>query len=165
MTSYSEFEQDFRVDVAANSLLTGLPMAAVATFVFGDAATRPLSAIQDQVTSTDKFTQELRLVSAEDDTFEWLLGAYYTDEDSGIDPQKILAVEAGTDTLATDIPTMVEATVLSTYEELALFANATWHITPRFDLSFGARASDNDQEASQVLQGALFDALGCRPDV
>ena len=156
VTSYSEFEQDFRDDVAANSLLTGAPLAAVATFAFGDAATRPLSAVLDQVTSTDKFTQELRLVSADSDTFEWLLGAYYTDEDSGIDPQKILAVESGTDTLATDIPPMVEATVLSTYEELAFFANATWHLTPRFDLSFGARASDNDQEASQVFTGALF---------
>ena len=123
-----------------------------------------MSAVQDQVTSTDKFTQELRLVSAESDTFEWLLGAYYTDEDSGIDPQKILVVESGTDTLATDIPPMVEATVLSTYEELALFANATWHITPRFDLSFGARASDNDQEASQVFTGALF-VRGHRPSL
>ena len=27
----------------------------------------------------------------------------------------------------------------STYEELALFANATWHVTDRFDLSFGGR--------------------------
>ena len=95
VTSYSEFEQDFRDDVAANSLLTGAPLAAVATLVFGDAATRPLSAVQDQVTSTDKFTQEVRLVSAENDTFEWLLGAYYTDEDSGIDPQKILAGRVG----------------------------------------------------------------------
>ena len=164
VTSYSEFEQDFRDDVAANGLLTnGLPLAAVATLFFGDAATRPLSAVQDQVTSTDKFTQELRLVSAESDTFEWLLGAYYTDEDSAIDPQKFLAVESGTDTLATDIPPMVEATVLSAYEELAFFANATWHITPRFDLSFGARASDNDQEASQVFAGALFDVLGIVP--
>ena len=69
-----------------------------------------------------------------------------------------MAVEAGTDTLATDIPTLVDASVISTYEELALFANATWHIRPRFDLSFGARASDNDQEASQVFTGALFGA-------
>ena len=158
ITSYSEFEQDFRLDVAANTALTGLPMAGVATLFFGDPATRPLSAVQDQITSTDKFTQELRLLSEENDTFEWLLGFYYTDEDSGIDPQQILAVEAGTDTLATDIPILLEAALVSDYEEIAFFANATWHITPRLELSFGGRTSENDQRASQVLQGALLPA-------
>jgi hypothetical protein len=37
----------------------------------------------------------------------------------------------------------------STYEEIALFGNATWHVTDRFDLSFGARWSENDQDADQ----------------
>jgi outer membrane receptor protein involved in Fe transport len=156
VTSYSTFDENFQVDVAANTQLTGAPLAAVATLFFGDAATRPLSAIQDQITSTDKFTQELRLVSEENDSLEWLIGAYYTEEDSGIDPQAILAVEAGTDTVATDIPTLVQASLLSNYEEIALFANATWHVTPRLGLSFGARQSENDQEASQVLEGALL---------
>jgi outer membrane receptor protein involved in Fe transport len=77
-----------------------------------------------------------------------------------VDPQKI-PVESGTIRLPTSADS--QATVLSTYEELAFFANATWHITPRFDLSFGARASDNDQEASQVFAGALFDVLGLAP--
>ena len=43
----------------------------------------------------------------------------------------------------------------SDYEEFALFANATWYISPRFDLSFGARASDNEQVASQRGDGPL----------
>jgi iron complex outermembrane receptor protein len=159
ITSYSEFEQDFRDDVAANSQLVGFPTAQLATAFFGDAVARPLSAVQDQVTSTDKFTQEFRLVSAENDTFEWLVGLYYTDEDSGIDPQQVLAVEAGTDTLATDIPVLVQARLTSEYEEIAAFANATWHLTPSVEVSFGARFSDNDQVASQVLSGAVYDAL------
>jgi len=159
ITSYSEFEQDFRDDFAANSQLVGFPTAQLATAFFGDAVARPLSAVQDQVTSTDKFTQEFRLVSAENDTFEWLVGLYYTDEDSGIDPQQVLAVEAGTDTLATDIPVLVQARLTSKYEEIAAFANATWHLTPSVEVSFGARFSDNDQVASQVLSGAVYDAL------
>jgi iron complex outermembrane receptor protein len=156
VTSYATFEEDFQVDVAANTQLAGVPLAPLVTLAFGDAATRPLSAIQDQITSTDKFTQEFRLVSEENDSFEWLIGLYYTDEDSGIDPQKILAVEAGTETLAADVPTLVQASLVSNYEEIAAFANATWHITPRFGLSFGARQSENDQSASQVLEGALL---------
>jgi len=156
ITSYSEFEQDFQSDVAANSNLAGIPLAQVATLFFGDPNTRPLSAIQDQITGTDKFAQEFRLVSPDSDTFEWLAGLYYTEEDSRIDPQRISAVEAGTDTIATDIPVLVEAAVTSSYEEVAAFANATWHATERLELSFGARISENDQEASQVLEGALL---------
>ncbi|HZD53587.1 MAG TPA: TonB-dependent receptor, partial [Woeseiaceae bacterium] len=156
VTGYSTFEDDSQLDVAANTALTGAPLASVTTLFFGDAAARPLSAIQNQITSTDKLTQELRLVSEENDSFEWLIGLYYTDEDSGIDPQRILAVEAGTETLASDIPALVEASLVSNYEETAVFANATWHVTPRFELSFGARQSDNDQDASQVLEGALL---------
>lgn len=157
VTSYATFEEDFVTDVAVNTGLTGgIPLAQFVTFAVGDPVARPLSAIQPQITSTDKFTQELRLVSDEHETFEWLVGLYYTDEDSGIDPQQILAVEAGTDTLSSDIPTLVEAQLTSTYEEIAAFANATWHVSPRFDLSFGARQSDNDQSASQVLSGLLI---------
>jgi iron complex outermembrane recepter protein len=158
VTSYSTFNEDFQDDVAANTQLAGVPMASLTTLLFGDPATRPLSAVQDQVTSTDKFTQELRLLSNENDTFEWLFGLYYTKEDSAIDPQAILAVEAGTETLASDIPVLVQAKLPSHYKESAVFANATWHITPRFDLSFGGRSSKDEQNASQVLEGALLGA-------
>ena len=83
-------------------------------------------------------------------------GLYYTDEDSGIDPQLISPVIAGTEDIITGYPVVLgDAFVRSTYEELALFANATWHVTDRFDLSFGGRASENDQEASQALDGLL----------
>jgi len=156
ITSYSTFEQDFRSDLAANTSLAGVPLAQIATAFFGDPLARPLSVMQDQVTSTDKFTQEFRLISADDDLFEWLVGLYFTQEDSGIDPQDIYAVEAGTDERADDIPLLARAKLVSDYEEIALFANATWHVTDRFELSFGARASENDQTASQVLEGALF---------
>ncbi len=155
ITSYGTFEQDFRTDLAANTALAGAPLAGVATLFFGDAATRPLSVALDQVTYTDKFTQEFRLVSDENDTFEWLVGLYFTNEDSGIDPQNIVALEAGTDTIAADIPALAEARLVSDFEEMALFVNTTWHLSDRFELSLGARASENDQTASQTLQGAL----------
>ena len=107
-----------------------------------------LSGILDQLTATEKFTQEFRLVSPDSDKFEWLLGAYYTDEDSGIH-QAILAVVPGTNTPVEGIPLYADLNIDSTYEELALFGNATWHVSDRFDVSFGARWSDNDQDASQ----------------
>jgi outer membrane receptor protein involved in Fe transport len=135
-------------------LTGGPPLASLVTYIFGNDVTRPLSAVEPQTTSTDKFSEELRLLSPQNQTFEWLIGGYYTNEDSKI-AQKILAVEAGTDTVATGIPTLADVSLPSNYKEFALFVNATWHITSAFDLSFGARTSRNDQEASEVGNGPL----------
>lgn len=158
VTSYATFEEDFQRDYA-------LAFGPLVTAVLGDPATRPLSVILKQLTSTDKFTQEFRLLSPENERFEWLVGLYYTDEDSGIDPQDILAVEAGTETPASDIPLLARASLVSSYTEIAAFANATWHLTDQFELSFGARASKNDQEASQVLDGILVGGMTNYDDV
>jgi outer membrane receptor protein involved in Fe transport len=155
VTSYGTFEQEAQTDAAfATTLTGGLPLSSLVTLLFGDAAARPLSVIFPNQVTTDKTTQELRLVSPANDRFEWLIGAYYTEEDSEI-TQDLLAVEAGTDTVAGDIQPLADIALVSTYEEYALFANATWHVTPRFDLSFGGRASENDQVASQVSDGVL----------
>ena len=158
VTSYGEFEQDFQVDAAIAAGLTGgPPLSSLITLIFNDGTpgvSPLLGAILPQITSTDKFSQEFRLVSPDSDTFEWLIGAYYTDEDSLID-QTILAVDPGTQNLAQGIPVLAIANVSSNYEEIALFANATWHVTSRFGLSFGARQSNNDQSATQVTDGPL----------
>ena len=156
VTSYGEFEQTFQRDLSGFPV--GVRLDQLLTALFSDPVTvdPALGVIQNQVTATEKFTQEFRLVSPESDSFEWLLGLYYTDEDSGIDPQVISPVIAGTEDIIANFPVLLgESSVLSTYEELALFANATWHVTDRFDLAFGARASENDQEASQTLDGLL----------
>jgi iron complex outermembrane recepter protein len=159
VTSYGTFEQDFQLDAAiAASLTGGPPLSASVTFIFDDPNTPEvaplLSSILPQITSTDKWTQEFRFVSADSDTFEWLVGAYYTEEESLID-QTILAVEPGTQNLVAGIPTLAVAAAASEYEEMALFANATWHVTEQFELSFGARQSDNEQSVTQNTDGPL----------
>jgi iron complex outermembrane recepter protein len=155
ITSYGTFDSDFKTDsTLATTLTGGPPLASLVTYLFGNDETRPLSAVLPQTTSTDKFSQELRLVSAKSKTFDWLLGGFYTNEDSAI-KQKILAVEAATGVVAAGIPTLADLTLDSTYKEIAGFANATWHATPRFDLSLGGRLSHNKQNASQVADGPL----------
>jgi outer membrane receptor protein involved in Fe transport len=155
VTSYGTFETNFQSDLAiATNLTGGPPLSALVTQLFGNARTRPLSAVLPQTTSTDKFTQELRLVSARSKAVDWLVGGYYTNEDSAI-KQKITAVEAGTDDVATGIPILADVALDSTYEEIAGFANATWHATTRFDLTLGGRLSHNKQVASQRSDGPL----------
>ncbi len=151
VTSYSEFSHDFRRDAAVvDALGAGIPTAQLLTFVYSTPGTTDtlLSGVLEQLTATEKFTQEFRLLSPENDKFEWLLGAYYTDEDSVIH-QQIVAVDPVTAIPVASIPQVADLGIVSTYEELALFGNATWHVTDRFDLSFGARWSDNDQDAYQ----------------
>lgn len=144
-TSYSTFEQDFQFSQS-------LAFAPVVSFLFG----QPLGVLTVQTTATDKFTQEFRLASSGDSAFEWLVGAFYTREKSHIDPQDFFAVEAGTDTIAEGIPQLVEVFLKSTYEEYAAFANATWELTDRFDLTVGGRASRNEQDANQLLDGTAL---------
>ena len=160
ITADGSLEQNLQQDSALGTALLGglTSLAAYLTFVFDDPGTPEiaplLSAILPQITSTDKVTQEFRLLSADNDTFEWMLGAYYADEDSLIN-QVIYAVDSGTENLADGFPALAVADLKSTYEELAFFANATWYISPRFELSVGARASDNEQTVSQVTSGPL----------
>lgn len=144
-TSYSTFEQDFQF---SQSLL----FAPVVSFLFD----RPLGVVTLQTTGTDKFTQEFRLASSGDSAFEWLAGVFYTREKSKIDPQDFFAVEAGTDTIAPDIPQLVEIFLRSTYEEYAAFGNVTWSVTDRFDLTIGGRASRNEQDATQILDAEVL---------
>nr|MBA3565014.1 TonB-dependent receptor [Gammaproteobacteria bacterium] len=148
-TSYATFEQDFQVDLAFG-------LAPVVTLLFGDPVNRPLSAILEQTTGTDKLTQELRLSSPDNESLEWLVGAFYTEEKSRIDPQDLFAVEAGTETIAAGVPQVLEVFLTSNFEEYAAFANATWHLTPRIDLTFGGRASRNEQVASQLIDDSAL---------
>ena len=171
-TSYSTFEHDFQADGALVVAGPGVNFAQLVTLLYGDPATRPLSALQQQITATDKFTQELRFASPDGQVVEWLAGLYYTREESGIDPQEVFMVEAGTDTIAEGLPPLAVAKLLSEYDEYAAFGNATWHLTDRFELSFGARASRNEQSATQRLdQTALgggileFDEATSKEDV
>jgi outer membrane receptor protein involved in Fe transport len=165
-TSYSTFEEDFRrdftfalgqtVNLLANLgpdiVLLGLPAEAT---IADPAVTRPLGVMLQQVTSTDKFTQEVRLASPNNETLEWLVGAFYTHEKSAIDPQNILATEFGTRTIAPDVLPLFEIFLRSKYKEYAGFANVTWHIVPRFDLSLGGRLSHNRQSANEEITGPL----------
>ena len=167
VTSYSEFLDDFERDVATLDLIgTGLGTAQLLTFAYSTPGTTDnlLSGVLFQNTGTDKFTQEFRLVSPESEKFEWLLGAFYTDEDSLIH-QEALAVTPATNDVVADIPQYADIGINSTYEELALFGNATWHVTDRFDLSLGARWSENDQDASQFVTIRLPEFLIGPPGV
>ena len=87
--------------------------------------------------STDRFVQELRLVSHEAQSraagnLEWSVGAIYSKEESG-NGQRLEGLPTGYVLLDVDIPSVLE--------ETAGFGNLTYYITDRFDVTAGVRVS------------------------
>lgn len=89
--------------------------------------------------STDRFFQEVRLVSNEAEraagNFEWSVGAVYSDEDSG-NGQYLEGQPTNFVLLDVNVP--------SKLEELAGFGNLTYFVTPKFDLTAGVRVAKVD---------------------
>ena len=161
----ARFESDFQSDLAiATNLTGGPPLASLVTLLFGNATTRPLSAVLPQTTSTDKFSQELRLVSHEERVVRVAGGRVLHGRrlrHPAEDPRR--RGRHGHDRRGHS--ELADLSLDSTYEEFAGFANATWHATPRFDLSLGGRLSHNKQVASQLSDGPLVGGLTRFDDV
>lgn len=133
-----------------------------ATEVFG--ALYPLltggaipAGLNDFVLTMDlsKWTQEFRLASPTDGRVEWLLGAYYTDEESK-NLQESFAFDAGGQPIPPFSPYFAFASLPSEYRELAIFGAVTVKLTDRFDITAGLRWADNEQEFRQISGGAIL---------
>jgi len=158
-TAYSTFSEKLETDASFIQDLAATIsfLAAIGNPLVVDApVTRPLGLQLFQTTGTDKFTQEFRLSSPNNEHFEWLLGAFYTHEKSAIDPQNYFATEFGTDIIAPDVKQIAHIFLHSRYTEYAGFANATWHATPRFDLTVGGRLAHNKQRADLLIDSDLL---------
>jgi outer membrane receptor protein involved in Fe transport len=102
---------------------------------------------------TDKFTQEFRLASTAGEKLEWLVGVFYTDEDSDVQ-YNVYATDPATG----DIEEIVLGDAFpSSFKEYALFGTATWRFTENFHLQVGGRYSENEQEFDETITGPLFD--------
>jgi outer membrane receptor protein involved in Fe transport len=106
----------------------------------------------NQVFETKKFTQEIRWSSLNGQPLEWLVGAFYTHEDSpteatGLAVDPVTGASAGT-TFTDPFPT--------TYAEYAAFLDLTWHITRRFDIQVGGRESQNKQSYMESIAGPII---------
>lgn len=94
----------------------------------------------------DRFTQEFRLTSNSDGAFEWIVGAYYTKQES---EEFQITIEDPPDINLVNLLTNQE------YTELALFGNVTYAFTDAWDVTVGLRYSDNENKIRQDFTGAL----------
>jgi outer membrane receptor protein involved in Fe transport len=162
VTSYSETENFNRGD-GSNNTATFIPPASPAApfgvpisfsdyleaFFYGV----PNAGATYFTYNLNKFTQELRLASNSEGPLEWSGGAFYTREES--EGFALLAIEevvggvstgVRLDTLASPFGLAGSNNLNSTYEERAIFAQVDYHFTPRFDVAFGGRYAENEQE-------------------
>jgi iron complex outermembrane recepter protein len=100
---------------------------------------------------TTRFSQELRLSMSLGDRVQWLIGAFYTDEDAN-QPDDFLAVDPVT---GDPVGMFIANRVPSTYEEYALFTNFTFQLTDRFDVQIGGRQSHNENSFSTLWFGPV----------
>jgi outer membrane receptor protein involved in Fe transport len=111
-----------------------------------------------QFTNTHRVSQELRLRSnAFDNRLEYEGGLYYTNEDSS---NRIPGFRPFSTTTGADypLPSIVKASIDSKYKEYSVFANATYAITPQFDVLAGIRHGRDKQVYGQNYSGLLVGA-------
>jgi iron complex outermembrane receptor protein len=130
----------------------------VAQAVYGPTVTGS-PAIDDN--RTGKFSQEMRLSGHASGWFDWLLGGFYTYENSKYTVDYRAALASGD--VVGDGATIYFPT---TYREYAAFADLTVHFTDQFDVQVGGRESEIHQTFSQIETGAFAPVLtGLNPPV
>jgi iron complex outermembrane receptor protein len=103
----------------------------------------------DALIKTRRVSQELRArASAFSDTLDYDIGVFGTKEDSSY------SVSAGSPfVMATGqtfpTPPLANVNVSSKYDEVSVFGNATWAVSPTFDLMSGLRLSEDKQHFDQ----------------
>ena len=107
-----------------------------------------------------KFTEEVRLTSASNQRFEWMVGFFYTDEDN--DHQQIVhALDLQGNANAFDPFAIVG--LPNKYMEYALFGNATYKFNDRVHLTGGLRWAKNEQTFTQSFAIPLLGLVSGGP--
>jgi iron complex outermembrane receptor protein len=114
----------------------------------------------------DKVTQEFRLTSKGGGQFEWMVGTFYTEEDA-LQEQFVPLYQRDGSPLPPPADamfgTLAQIALPSRYEEIALFANASWRFSDRFKLDAGIRHARNDQWFSQNVSAGILAPIGNAP--
>lgn len=142
LTSVSSYQEQERVQL----LDFTVQFVALADQLFPQRAPH-LSSTLDGALGWDKVVQELRLTSASNGKFEWIVGGYYAKE-QGFNVQDLVFVPAE--------PTFYYANFPSDYRETAAFGTVTYYFTPALDMSVGIRHSETESSLALDNKGSLL---------
>jgi outer membrane receptor protein involved in Fe transport len=102
---------------------------------------------------TEKYTQELRLESTQDQSLTWLVGGYYSVEKTDLRSLTIPQYADGAP--ITNLPEIYKEHLKAEYTDVSLFANATYKITGKWEISAGVRQSRITDEYNTSYFGVL----------
>jgi outer membrane receptor protein involved in Fe transport len=123
---------------------------AALTTAFGLPITDPFSLYVN--TTTKKFTQEFRVASHESTTFQWLAGAFLSNEKTSETVDLFdTATPAGTFFGISPFTSFLP----STYREYAAYADGTIFFTKQLELGLGVRYSRQKQAYEETVSGLL----------
>ncbi|MDB5429058.1 MAG: TonB-dependent receptor [Caulobacter sp.] len=108
--------------------------------ILGPAGVNPYVLVVD--TASKRFTQEVRLASPDNRAFEWVAGAFYSNEETT--QTDVIGNNADPNGLLLGLP-IGRFDLPSTAKDFALFGNVTVRISPAVDVTLGARQTWNDQ--------------------
>jgi iron complex outermembrane recepter protein len=145
LTGYSVDEIDARGDVSAPAY-GGFFSDQAFTYFGVTSATTP------EHEEVKKFTQEIRASVPIGQKINWLMGAFYTSEDS----HALIEYAAADSTTGARVGTLLTIDLPTTVDEYAAFSNIDFDVTDRFDVQLGARLSKIKQAAlDNVRSGPL----------
>lgn len=145
ITTYSEFDQ------ASNLVLT---MAPVDWINFKKEK-------NNGGEEFDQFTQEIRLVSPGDETFDYIVGAFYMDRTILNDGANELLNLSQSGILPAN-PAYIYFDAINTRyfnedtKSISLFGQLTWNISDDFRMNIGARYTDETKEVDHTLSGEFL---------
>jgi|HubBroStandDraft_1064217.scaffolds.fasta_scaffold00762_14 iron complex outermembrane receptor protein len=117
----------------------------------------PVAALPTSFTTT-KFTEETRLTSTQNRSFNWLIGSFYTYEWS--DARDSVEASLPDLVLAPAIAQPFQQEEPSRFREYAGFGDLDYYFLPDVDLTAGLRWSRNRQSFDQRAAGLLVTASG-----
>ena len=123
-----------------------------------------LDAPLDDNTEVSGWTQELRLDGGSD-TFAWVAGVFYSDFERDYGQELLVAGYEDLTGIGTEGDYIAPKDGLFwsqlqyDFKQLAIFGEATWSVTDRFDLTGGLRYYDFDEKRIQTFDG-IFSAPG-----
>ncbi|MFC6979282.1 TonB-dependent receptor [Microbulbifer taiwanensis] len=126
---------------------------------------------------SDTFSQEIQLISPTGDSFDYVAGLYYFQEDYDIDQTAHLgsafcpmtgAVNPAFASLCAGAAqvNVTPSEFFQRAESIAAFIQGTYHATEQLDLTFGVRYSDDDKDGSFLVKSnnPIASALLAAPD-
>jgi outer membrane receptor protein involved in Fe transport len=98
---------------------------------------------------TRKLTQELRLATPIGTKLDWLVGAFYTHEESQIN----FSLKAADSFTGAVSGVLFDGDIPTRFSEYAAFTDLTLHVTDRFDVQVGGRQSEIRQSYAETDSG------------